>query len=106
MTDNKQLNFKLARDKANLFVENLSVGTKLTVDNDIVSVSGTISFRKGDIVTIREIVSHVIKHASVYGCEAKSISGVKLEGKYGIYFLSMFTETKDCSPDLHVYNIL
>lgn len=73
----------------------LKAGCELTVKHEVIGASGAIIFKEGEKVKVRELE---VKEA-FYGKKTgvyypKEITGVKLEGKYGIWFPNMFQETE------------
>lgn len=73
----------------------ISEGVELTVDHETITSSGHIHFKKGQKVIVREVWKTEAKWSNYYNMwMPEVIHGVKLEGEYGIYFMSLFTETK------------
>jgi len=73
----------------------LAEGVELTIDHDTVMSSGNNHFKKGQKVKVREVWKTEAKWSNFYNMWVpEKVHGVKLENEYGIYFLSLFTETK------------
>ncbi|MGE5317667.1 MAG: hypothetical protein ACM3ME_06700 [Chloroflexota bacterium] len=72
----------------------LNLGTELTINADTIDNSGCIHFKRGQKVIVREVVKHGGYYSWGYWIKERII-GVKLMNEYGIYFLSLFTETKE-----------
>jgi len=73
----------------------LSAGGSLTVDHDIINDAGELVLSEGQKVTIREVDITPSKWSNFFGMfMPEKINWVKLEGIYGIWLLSAFTETK------------
>jgi hypothetical protein len=74
----------------------LRAGAVLTIDHDTITSSGQLGFKKGEKVTVREVWKTEEKWSNIYNVWLDEvIHGVKLENHYGIYFLSLFEETKN-----------
>lgn len=75
--------------------EDIKEGMMLTVDHDTITPSGDIGFSKGQKVTVKEVWKTDQRWSNAFGMYMPlEVHGVKLQGKYGIYFLSLFSETK------------
>ena len=76
----------------------IAVGDELTVDHDIIDIAGGIALKLGEKVIIREVIKTPSKWSNTFNMFIPEvIHGVMLEGKYGMWFLSCFVETKtDC----------
>lgn len=78
------------------YTNSLTPGSELTIDHDTISQSGHIYFKKGQKVKVMEVWSTEGKWSNIYNIWIpKVVHGVKLENEYGIYLLSLFTETKE-----------
>ncbi len=74
----------------------ITAGCELTLNSDIINISGKIIFKKGHKVVVRE----VLKSGGYWGKMSgywidERIDGVKLEGRYGIWSLSTFMNITD-----------
>lgn len=74
----------------------LNVGDTLTVDHDIIDISGNIILGKNQKVVVKEINKTPPKFSSVfYVYMPERINSVKLEDYCGVWILSTFKETKN-----------
>lgn len=73
----------------------LKTGESLTIDHDIINFAGETILTKGQKVVISEVDITPSKWSNFFGMYVpERINWIKLEGIYGIWFLSTFTETK------------
>jgi hypothetical protein len=76
-------------------LQDIKKGITLTIDGEIISQSGHISFKDGDKVKVKEVLKTPEKWSNFYNMYIpERIDGIKLFGKYGIWFLNTFKETK------------
>ncbi len=66
---------------------------KLTVKHDVLCISGTLLFQKGEEVKVAELQTRKGYYGSQSGVwYPEKITGVKIKGRYGIWFPRMFEE--------------
>lgn len=71
-------------------------GDTLTIDNDIIDISGNILFSKGQKVIIREVWKDEARWSNVYDMWMPAkIHGFKLKDHYGLWLTNCFVETKN-----------
>lgn len=77
----------------------LKKGQKLTIASDIIGNSGSITFKKGDKVTVSEVIKTKRRWSEFFNMFLpETIDGVKINEAYGIWFLSAFEETNTFNP--------
>lgn len=75
--------------------EDIKVGMTLTVDGEIVDIGGWTIFEKDQKVKVKEVQKEGGKWSKAFGMwMPEKVTGVKLKGQYGIWFLNTFKETK------------
>ena len=69
----------------------MNTGDKLTIKHDIIGISGSLLFAEGQEVTVREVVKSGGYYSKLCGYWIdERVHGVKLQGHYGIWFLTCF----------------
>ena len=88
--------YGLIYEKPNEYLLSLKEGDTLTSDGDVVTMGGDLLFEKGEKCIINEILKTPSRYSSTFNLQyAEKVDGFKIEGKYGIWFLNTFTETKE-----------
>lgn len=74
----------------------LTVGNTLTVDHDVINDCGEIVLSSGQKVRIKEVDITPSKWSNCFNMfMPERINWIVLEDIYGLWFLSVFTETKN-----------
>lgn len=75
--------------------EDIKVGMELTIDGHIFDIGGNSIFNKDEKVKVRQVLKEAGKWSTFFNVWIpERITGIKLKGKYGIWFLNTFKETK------------
>lgn len=75
--------------------EDIKKGIQLTVDGEIFGIGGWIIFEKDQKVKVKEVLREPGKWSNFFNMWIPDkVTGVKIKGHYGIWFLNTFKETK------------
>ncbi len=75
--------------------EDIKVGMELTIDGHIIGIGGWSIFDKDQKVKVSKVLKEPGKWSNFFNMWIpERITGIKIKGKYGIWFLNTFKETK------------